>query len=434
MPKIAIVFLLSYAGAIVASFLVDVSWGIYLYEINYFINLRTRWWFGSIPQVRYTFILAVVIVLSYILTKNKYSENKILDLPQTKWFVMNLILFSLISFWAVFPEMHSRTLKNYFQLLIFLYITFKVIDTPVKFERIIWSFLIGCFYIGWLGHLKGRSFGGRMEIAGPADTGGDGNAVAAVLASAIPILLFYIIKGKKWQKVISLLFFAYIMDSIVLINSRGSFLGLIVGSLYLLMYYVFLNKKSSMKQKIRIIFGVLVGVCLFVYLTDATFWERQRTIDERMDVGKKGGGRTYAWLKAVELVQQHPLGVGTWGFQYLSPQFMPEAMLSGGRRAVHSLYFQCLAERGYIGFIIFMSLVFSNFRLMRKTKRTILLNGELTLYYQGIALESSFIVFLTASAFINRLHAEILYMLMLFIGCFGNIYYIKPGKLRTKEA
>jgi O-antigen ligase len=113
---------------------------------------------------------------------------------------------------------------------------------------------------------------------------------------------------------------------------------------------------------------------------------------------------------------------------------MPEAMLSGGRRAVHSLYFQCLAERGYIGFIIFMSLVFSNFRLMRKTKRTILLNGELTLYYQGIALESSFIVFLTASAFINRLHAEILYMLMLFIGCFGNIYYIKPGKLRTKEA
>ncbi len=57
----------------------------------------------------------------------------------------------------------------------------------------------------------GRGFGGRIEGVGLADSK-EVNALAAILIASIPILVFYIIEGKKhWQKFVSALFLAYII-------------------------------------------------------------------------------------------------------------------------------------------------------------------------------------------------------------------------------
>lgn len=427
MSKFLIVFVLTYAGGLVATLLLEASWGIYLYEVEYFLNPPIRWWYGSLPELRYSLIIAVCILVSYLIRKQNYSGNRLFDVPQTKWLLMMSIMMIIISFYAVWPEMHSKTLRTYLKLMVFLAISYKVIDTPKKFERLIWAFLIGSFYLGWVAHSTGRTMGGRLEGIGPSDTGGDSNPTAANLIAAVPILLFYLIKGKTWQRLLSLLFLAYIVDGIILINSRGAFVGLVVSCSYLVAVYVFFNKNVTINERVKIMGVILIGVCMFIYLTDVTFWERMMTITEQAEAGDSGLGRIFFWMKTFDMVKQHPFGVGVWGYQYLSPQFIPEAMLAGGKgmRAVHSTYFQVLAEYGYLGVPIFAGLILSTFRLMRKTKHYLRDKGELYLYYQGIALESGFIAFLTASAFIDRLQAEILHWFILFIACFGNIYLLK---------
>ena len=119
------------------------------------------------------------------------------------------------------------------------------------------------------------------------------------------------------------------------------------------------------------------------------------------------------------------MGLGTYGYQFFSPQMMSEEYLSRGYRAVHSMYFECLVERGYHGFIIFACLVVSNFRFLRKVRNYLAERREQTLYYQALAIESAFIGFLVSSLFVDRLHSEMLYWCMLFIACFGRIYLRK---------
>ena len=420
MSKFVIAYVLTYMGCLAASFLIDVSWGVYFYQLNYFLNPTHRWWASGLPDLRFSFIIAVCILISYAIQNQRYKANRIFDTPQTKWLLANYILFALISFWAVWPEMHSKTLLNHTKLLVFLFIAYKVIDTPKKFDGMIWSFLLGSFYVGWVARSSPRDSMGRMEKLGPSD------APDANVFSAIPILLYYFVRLKSWQRVLPALFLAYIANALILMNSRGGVLGLIVGCAYMGVH-IFFDKEVPAKNKAQLLVLTLFGFCAFVYLADPVFWERMGTIEVEYHSDLGGGGRKFFWWKTFDLVKQHPLGVGTWGYQYLSPQFIPEKLLSqqGGLRAVHSLYFQSLAERGYVGFVVFMVLLLSSFRFLRNTRHNLRNKGELLLNYLGLSLESGFIAFLTASIFLSQLHAEILYWYMLFIACFCNIYGVK---------
>jgi len=423
--KFVIAFALTYVGGLAATLLIDAAWGIYLYELEYFLNPPIRWWYGSLPELRYSFTIALFIMISFIIRNKKYSENRLFDVPQTKWLLVFSIMMVIISFYAVWPEMHSRTVKTHFKLILFLALSYKIIDTPIKFERMIWFFLIGNFYLGWVAHSTGRIGGHRLENIGPSDTGGDSNATAAIFITAVPILLYYIMKGKTWQRILSVIILAFVIDGIVLINSRGAFVGLIMGCIYFAAFNLFFTMKETTKEKMKKVGLIIVAICMFAYLTDAVFWERMTTIHNEVESAKAGASRTFFWKKTFDLVRQHPFGVGTWGYQYLSPQFIPEEMLSRGMRAVHSTYFQVLAEMGYLGVPVFFGLLVSNFRLMRKTRHYLREEENKKIYYQGIAIESGFVAFLTACAFISRLQAEVLYWFVLFTACFGNIYMLK---------
>ena len=441
MSKFVIAFVLTYIGGIAATILMDVSWGIYLYQLQYFLNPSSRWWYGHghLPHLRYSFIIAVIIFVSFIFKIKQYSENRLFDVPQTKWLLAFMVMMFIVSFYAVWPEVHDAFLINHFKLMIFLVVAYKVIDTPEKFEKMIWVYLLGNFYVGWVSHSLGRTGFGRLEGTGPADTGGDGNSTAAILMTAVPILIFYIIKGKLWQRVLSLFMLAFIMDAIILINSRGAFLGLVIALTYMMAFFVFFNKKVKAKERIKLMGMIVAGICLFVYLTDATFWERMGTIKGEASVEKGAGGRKFFWMKTFDLVEQHPFGVGGWGYQYLSHEFLPDEMLTNGsvglrRRAVHSIYFQCFAEYGYPGIPIFGGLLLSTFLFMRKSKRYLFNKGKFLLYYQGIAIESGLVGYLTSAIFLSLLYPEILYWFILFTACFGNIYMLKDRGLDKMAA
>jgi len=254
--------------------------------------------------------------------------------------------------------------------------------------------------------------------------------VAAVLITCVPILVYYCLQGKIWQKLVCILIVAFALNAIILVNSRGAFLGLSVGALYL-GYCLFLKGKMPAKLKLQIIGGFITVVALFVYLADWTFWQRMETLlDTRVEqgelTGNSGTGRVQYWVASLEVLKNHPLGVGASGFNYLSPQYLPpDAFGKSGMRAIHSTIFQTLCELGYIGFFLLVGLVISIFRSLGKARAHVQQQGNMKLYFQGSAIAASLVCFLTAAIFIDRLYAEIFYWLIVFAACFVNIYFLK---------
>jgi O-antigen ligase len=200
--------------------------------------------------------------------------------------------------------------------------------------------------------------------------------------------------------------------------------------------YVFFNKKVTMKQRFQLIMVVVLGLSGFLLVADDTFWERMSSISEESGSESGGGGRKLFWSIAWnEVVRDYPMGVGGWGFAYLSPHYVPQEFMpqNANMRAVHSLYFQCLVERGYWGAPIWFGLILSNFLFMRKIKKHLVKVKNLSRYFQALAIESGFIAFLIAAVFLNRLNSEILYWQPMFIACFGNIYLIKDYGAKELE-
>ncbi len=433
MNKTVIIFLSVYATCIICTILVDAAWGVYIYELLYFLNPPARWWGGSLPALRYSFIVALAIATAYVLRHDKYSQNKLFSIPQSKWLIGLTLMMFLVGFIAVWPERHWSIFKNHFKLILFVLLAYKIVDTPQKFERMIWTFLIGNFYIGWVAHNTGRNAFGRLEGVGPVD-GNDSNTTASILLTAVPILLSYLLTGKRWQKALSFIFLAYIMNGIILCNSRGAFLALVVSGAFMF-YSIILTKVVNIKEKVKMITLGLAGLGLFIYLTDSTFWERMGTLkevsrsEETGALQGSGAGRTYFWLRAVELANEYPVGVGAWGYQYLSPEFLPDELLTGvggaRMRAAHSIWFETLAEYGYLGLGLFIAYLFATLNLARRISKISVIRENSYLYYQNTAIAASLIGLLAAGTFIDRLYCELIYWLPMFIGCFANIYIYK---------
>ncbi len=430
MPLSAITYIFIYLAFLFVCLISDTAFGVYLYELNYFFYPQNRWWFDYVPSFFSSFVISSILILSFFLKREQYKLVNPLSYPTFKWLLALFTLMVITGTWAVWPDRHWEYVIYQLKLFIIIAISFQVIDKRSRLDYLLFFYIIGNAYVSYIAYTVGRNQFGRIENIGFVD-GNDANGTATVILTAIPVLIFYLIKGKNWQKVASFLVLPFILNAIILINSRGAFLGIAIGLIYMLSQLI-INKQLDSREKWKVLFGLLLGTALFLYLSDATFWERMftiKTLGREVIVGEKVG-RVYFWLKTFDLLKKYPFGAGVSGYQFLSPTFLPEEYLTEAigasvrQRAVHSTYFQVLAEYGYVGFFIFMGIVVSNLRVLKILKKYSLQKGKNNLYCQILALETAFISYLIAIAFMNRLYAVIFYWQILLISLFWKIYYL----------
>jgi O-antigen ligase len=423
LSKTIIGFLAVFIGGCLLALFSDPFWGILVYVFVYFLNPPARWWWGGsgMPEYRFIFTVTAVTLISFLIRLNKFKGNRFGDLPQVKWLVGMSIIVIAAKLWAVSPEAHSILMEKYFKVLIFSLLIFKLIDTPNKMEALLSVYMLGSFYVSWIGWQQGRTGYGRLEGIGGADTT-EGNSTAAVIVTAIPLLVFYTLFGKKrWVQFSALVGLAFVMNCLILINSRGAFLALVFIGLYLVYHIVKQNKDRQVK--IKAIAGIATCAILFIYLTDVTFLERMNFL---LESNPNEVSRVEYWLKTFDMLKDHPLGLGAWGYNLLSSKYLPPEWLTGGQRAVHSLWFEVLAEYGYQGLIIFVGFIYATFSFMNKVRQYLLSRNDMYLFFQSTALQASFLSLLVCCTFVDFFYVEVLYWIPMIMGAFANIYMLKP--------
>lgn len=398
--------------------------GVLLYEFEYFLNPANRWWYQGLPDLRFSLTVAAVLFLSFWFRKAQFRENRILAIPQFRWLAAMTVLVCVTYFWAIDTTIHLDIMIRYLKFLFFIGIMYKVVDSAPKLESALGVYLAGIFYISWVGWQTGRTGAGRLESIGGPDCL-NSNEAAAVLVTAIPLLIFYALYGKKlWVQGLALVAMAFTMNCLVLINSRGAILGLICASAYLLIFMF--RQKVGASMKIKILLGICGAAAAFLYLSDESFWERMKTLrvesDEPDDVPDR---RVHYWMATFKMLADNPLGLGGRGYHILSPYYLPPEWLTGGQRAVHSLWFEVLSEYGFQGLFVFLGFIFSSFLFMRKVRKHLKEQGDRYHLLQSVALEAAFVAFLITTTFINRFYGEMLYWLPCFMAIFANVHLLK---------
>lgn len=432
MSKIALLFLLVFFGGIVTALTYTPFAAFIVYEIVYFLNPDIRWWASGIPPIPYSFI--IVLLMMGLLAKNfKHLAETSPWTEQTPliWMVLLIAWYYVVSNFAIQPTLHDKYTTVFTKLVIIMLISYKLINSETALKACIWAYLVGCTYIGYVAWTIGRNSSGRVEGIGPVDAP-DSNFTAALLVPAAVLLMNIAWQGNLKTKLVAGFLGAFIANGLVLINSRGSFLG-VIGSLALFIMFMIFSRYQKKGQRTAAVGMIILGLCGAFYVTDDLFWERMATIQSE-DENVSGASRITFWVTTFDMLEDRPWGLGVYGYNMLAPIYMDDETRGGVEfRSVHSMWFQGLSEVGWLGFAIYAFMFLSLFLATRKAKKFVVKRKEFEAYFQILALECAIVGFFIAGTFINRFRAEILFWMILFTAVAVKVYYYQKIREEKEE-
>jgi len=425
-----LLFVFVYLGGIARGFFSHPFNFVLVYQLVYFFNPSMRWWGNKIPDIGYSFFVVVFMLVVFVLGIKKY-DNKLFDSPPFKWVFLVILSYIIVTPFAVFPEVHRDATINFIKLGIIISLIYKLTQTKQQLHYLLYAYIFGCWYIGFQAFEVGRNAYGRIEGIGMVDSPDANGTAAALVPSAVFCLYYFWHASSLKQRALIVVAGAFIVNGLVLINSRGAFLGVLVGVAFFL-YSTFQSKVQIKHKMLKIFSIVFLGAAAILTVIDQSTIERFYTMTnyEVSEEQESGATRFVFWQGAIEMAKDHPMGAGNKGFEFYSPFYVPEDIDTGKsrNRSVHSSWFEVLSESGIFGLSCFMMLFVSCFATLKKLKKRLEEFSSPKDYFLVTAVQGGLLGYMVAMTFLNRARAEILYWMVLFICIAYNLYIVKEQK------
>jgi len=378
------------------------------------------WGFSS--DIRFTYILALATIIGMLLNKDPLRKT-----PMHGIFILMVILLihTAISNSFTFGTSSASwaVWSDFFKAILFSGLIIMLLTTRNRIETFIFALLFGVGFNIFFEGLKFLATGGGYKIVGIKNSMmTDNNLFALAILMVIPLYLYVIPRVK--HKYLKLGFTSLAgLSAVCVIGSfsRGGFIGLLIVG-----WQVFLKVKRKM---LFIVFSLLFS-SVAIYIAADKWTDRIQTI-EHVEEDSSFLGRVTAWKLATLAALDRPfLGVGQDSIQHLhvwsyyydditmfdfiteknTPQNTP--------KAAHSIYFQMLGDAGFIGLVLFLSIVFKGYFL---SKKLALESDTDWIRELGKAIQTTLLVYLVAGGLLSFAYYDLLYALISLLICLNRI-------------
>lgn len=381
------------------------------YWVTYFNPHRFTWSFA------YDFPVAVVVAVP-TLAGTVFAEKSIRSMAARE-----SILLMLLWAWFGLSYLHARGIPLFeanmpaaayemghvSKILLMTFVMILVITTQERLRGVI---LVTACSLGLLA-VKAAIFGvrtaGESRVWGPPDSFlADNNAFGLALNMCLPLLFFLARDEKKrWVRISLQVMFVSTILVVLLTYSRGALLGLVVVLIAIMM-----------KTRHKVIGGFFLVVAAFGVLTFAPeAWMSRMGNFAHGDLDSSAEERLVTWGTAWNFSHDYPVTGGSFDvlpnvavFQRYQPRPLPLGFLSS---APHSIYFQLLADQGFVGLGIFILLVLSCFWSLWRIRRRVrhLPSANYLVAYSDM-VEVSILGFMVSGSFLGFVYLDVIYQMI----------------------
>ncbi|MDH3972748.1 MAG: O-antigen ligase family protein [Deltaproteobacteria bacterium] len=348
-------------------------WGLFAYMNIYFNSPQEiiNWWTLYLPFHRWSLLTSLVLFVSLAIHWGKTSDHKFRN---ARWVYVFLALSAVVCFTNAFnPKDANQYLYSLLTYSIIVFILIKSITSVDQFRLFCLSAIVFAAGLSVKAYLTGKRVHARLEYGGSADAYGS-NEFSLLLAGIIPLMLPFFKSGKPYEKIICILSLPFLLNALVLCNSRGSFIAF-AGA-------IVIATIISFDKEITRYFLVLLmlGLPLLLYLSDEYFIDRLSSLvgaDEAIEsvegARELSSGRTEIWSYGIDMAGDNLFGAGPNAFKELARFYMPEEVLTFhpgakyGVRSAHNTYLQVLVEQGVLGFIVWIAMCLHSYLLIVKS-------------------------------------------------------------------
>jgi putative inorganic carbon (HCO3(-)) transporter len=342
--------------------------------------LNTYWWFAvfrphewayaDLSSLRLPLVAAVLLVVPSIFYKHVPKFNHPLALM--------MLLLCLFSALANFVNgcagtgyvVKTLTTSEMFIILYVVLLSSDLIRTKEHFFLLVLVIALSFgFHSGKSGIfalLTGANYYNAKQLGGFA-SGSNAYALSTGMILFFMILTFQFIDSKelvgerkKWfYRLLKFLFFVIVFGSfynIMALQSRGSFLATVLA----LFVWIWLHPK---RKKYLLTTFLSISLVLAVVPLPEGYKDRiQSAFAEKEERDSSAAARPFFWNIAFEIAKSYPLGTGPGCYPVYFNYFDTSGGLYGYYRSVHGSHAQILSDSGFIGILIWISMIFYSFK------------------------------------------------------------------------
>jgi probable O-glycosylation ligase (exosortase A-associated) len=224
------------------------------------------------------------------------------------------------------------------------------------------------------------------------------------LNMTLPIYYFLAVsEAKKWMKWVFGSLFIMTIPVIFSTWSRGAMVGLVTVFCSLLTFV-------SLKQRLILIPVVATGIAVaLVFAPEA--WRQRMDPTRENAIDTSAQARLNVWQFSRNLAADYPIAGG--GFMTFTPELFTLYGPPGQRAmAPHSVYFQLLAEHGFVGLGIYLWMLGSFFLTARKLVKEARNRGDDTVRQYSKMLQFAVVGFATSGLFLGRAYFDYLFFIV----------------------
>ncbi|HEY7728610.1 MAG TPA: putative O-glycosylation ligase, exosortase A system-associated [Candidatus Eisenbacteria bacterium] len=306
---------------------------------------------------------------------------------------------------AFYPEDAWPQFEKVSKILFGTFITLVVLQDLGRVRLLLWVIALSLGFYGLKGGLFAIATRGQYQVLGPANTFIAGNTeIGLALNMVLPFL--WILRRelkRRWLRLaMTAVFFLSVIASLIT-YSRGALLGLLAVVLLLVV------KNRGRWIAIPLL---TIGVTVSAAVLPDSWTQRMETIADYQEDGS-AMGRINAWRLSWHIASDRPLlGAGFQPFtERTYARYLPEVLTSS--TDAHNIFFQVLAEHGFVGLGVFAALVGSTMltlgRVQRRARRNPALQ-RLADYAQII--EASMVGYVVSGFFLSRSYFDLFYSLV----------------------
>lgn len=345
--------------------------------------------YGFAYDMPFAQVIAITIFMAFIFNKDRQSIP--FSGTVVVW-VLFLIWASLTTYFAIYPDFAAEQYIRIIKIQIFTFLTMALITNQDRINKLIWVIALSIGFYSIKGGIFTIMTGGSFRVWGPAGSFiEDNNELALACLMVIPLMYYLMVQlNNRWFKYAMGGAIFLSLASVIGSQSRGALIAIAA-----VLGFYWLKTKSKFVSAFVILFIVAAGWNFM-----PTSWHERMDTIGNYEEDASAMGRINAWIYSINIANDRLLGGGfsSWSTNTYAV-YSPDAELVV---VAHSIYFNVLADHGWIGLILFLLvLIFTWNNLSRIIKRT---RGDPVMSQQNLLarmLQISFIAYLTGGAFLS---------------------------------
>lgn len=344
-------------------------------------------------------------------------------LPRSKTFGLFILFFAWMVFASFFSSMSEITwaaVNDFLFIVLLFYLTIQIIDDEKKL-KILFAVILLCglhfaYMLQFNGstmmeQISGESYG-RLNFIRYNMNFGQSNYLAFTMNVMffLSLAMALYVKNKPLKVILIGLCLAYLY-TLIQTSSRGASLAFLVTLVFFWFYS---------KNKIFYVLLFTVIVMFFLPIAKESFpnyFSRLETI-KTYEEDSSATDRIILWRTGLDFIKKKPIcGIGWDTFGYIA------------FNSSHNSYIQVASELGIVGFLFWITFMFSSWKQVFSLRKKILKNNFL--YFSTLAIELCIIAYIIQSFTSGIAHRELFYFIAA-IGCAIQLHFGNSNVFHTK--